>query len=89
MELWERNVEARLRRKVSEHQYSFILRKSIADSMFTLKILMDMYREAQKVLLVDLEKAYDGMVVKLYMINGLETVPHGLGFLKSKTLLPG
>lgn len=89
MKAWERNVEALLRRKVGEHQYSFILRKSTADSMFTLKILMDMYREAQKVLLVDLEKAYDVMVVKLSMIKGLETVSHGLGFLKSKTLLPG
>lgn len=50
---------------------------------------MDMYREAQKLLLMDLEKAYDRMVVNLSTVYGLETVPHGLGFLKSKTLLPG
>lgn len=91
MELWERNVEARLRRKVmiSEHQYSFILGKSTTDSMFALIMLMDMYREAQKLLLVDLDKAYDRMVVNLSTVYGLETVPHGLGFLKSKTLLLG
>lgn len=32
-----------------------------------------MYREAQKLLLVDLEKAYDRMVVNLSTVYGLET----------------
>ena len=64
MKLWERVVEARLRREVtiSEQQYGFMPRKSTTDAMFALRVLMEKYREGQKELhcvFVDLEKAYD------------------------------
>ena len=63
MKLWERVVEARLRREVtiSEQQYGFMPRKSTTDAMFALKVLLEKYR-GQKGLhcvFVDLEKAYD------------------------------
>ena len=64
MKLWERVVEARLRREVtiSEQQYGFMPRKSATDVMFALRVLMEKYREGQKELhcvFVDLKKAYD------------------------------
>ena len=50
MKLWERVVEARLRREVtiSEQQYGFMPRKSTTDAMFVLRVLMEKYREGQK-----------------------------------------
>ncbi|KAK3568551.1 hypothetical protein QTP86_008749 [Hemibagrus guttatus] len=62
MKLWERVVEARLRKvvKVCEQQYGFMPRKSTTD--FALRILMEKYRDGQRELhcvFVDLEKAYD------------------------------
>uniref|UniRef100_A0A3B3I9A4 ribonuclease H n=1 Tax=Oryzias latipes TaxID=8090 RepID=A0A3B3I9A4_ORYLA len=64
MKLWERVVEARLRKKVEicEQQYGFMPRKSTTDAIFALRMLMEKYREGQKELhcvFVDLEKAYD------------------------------
>ena len=64
MKIWERVVEARLRRevKISEQQYGFMPGKSTTDAIFGLRILMEKYREGQKELhcvFVDLEKAYD------------------------------
>ena len=64
MKLWERVVEARLRREVtiSVQQYGFMPRKGTTDAMFALRVLMEKYREGQKELhciFVDLEKAYD------------------------------
>ena len=64
MKLWERVVEARLRREVtfSEQQYGFMPRKSTTDAMFALRVLMEKYREGEKALecvFVNLEKAYD------------------------------
>ncbi|KAK3566588.1 hypothetical protein QTP86_001076 [Hemibagrus guttatus] len=64
MKLWERVVEARLRKvvEICEQQYGFMTRKSTTDAIFALRILMEKYRDGQRELhcvFVDLEKAYD------------------------------
>ncbi|KAK3570575.1 hypothetical protein QTP86_022521 [Hemibagrus guttatus] len=64
MKVWERVVEARLRKVVDicEQQYGFMPRKSTTDAIFALRILMEKYRDGQRELhcvFVDLEKAYD------------------------------
>ncbi|KAK3563354.1 hypothetical protein QTP86_021834 [Hemibagrus guttatus] len=64
MKLWERVVEARLRKvvEICEQQYGFMPRKSTTDASFALRILMEKYRDGQRELhcvFVDLEKAYD------------------------------
>ncbi|KAK3512308.1 hypothetical protein QTP70_003296 [Hemibagrus guttatus] len=64
MKLWERVVEARLRKvvEICEQQYGFMPRKSTTDAIFALRILMEKYRDDQRELhcvFVDLEKAYD------------------------------
>ncbi|KAK3526991.1 hypothetical protein QTP86_006131 [Hemibagrus guttatus] len=60
MKVWERVVEARLRKvvEICEQQP----RKSTTDAIFALRILMEKYRDGQRELhcvFVDLEKAYD------------------------------
>ncbi|KAK3548214.1 hypothetical protein QTP70_005159 [Hemibagrus guttatus] len=64
MKVWERVVEARLRKvvEICEQQYGFMRRKSTTDAIFALRILMEKYRDGQRELhcvFVDLEKAYD------------------------------
>ncbi|KAK3543556.1 hypothetical protein QTP70_023887, partial [Hemibagrus guttatus] len=64
MKLWERVVDARLRKvvEVCEQQYGFMPRKITTDAIFALRILMEKYRDGQRELhcvFVDLEKAYD------------------------------
>ncbi|KAK3535022.1 hypothetical protein QTP70_001979 [Hemibagrus guttatus] len=64
MKLWERVVEARLRKvvEICEQQYGFMPRKSTTDAIFALRILMEKYKDGQRELhcvFVDLEKAYD------------------------------
>ncbi|KAK3569613.1 hypothetical protein QTP86_002596 [Hemibagrus guttatus] len=64
MKVWERVVEARLRKVVDicEQQYGFMPRKSTTDAIFALRILMEKYRDGQRELhcvFVDMEKAYD------------------------------
>ncbi|KAK3527832.1 hypothetical protein QTP86_006897 [Hemibagrus guttatus] len=64
MKLWERVVEASLRKvvEICEQQYGFMPRKSTTDAIFALRILMEKYRGGQRELhcvFVDLEKAYD------------------------------
>ncbi|KAK3538295.1 hypothetical protein QTP70_035062, partial [Hemibagrus guttatus] len=64
VKLWERVVEARLRKvvEICEQQYGFMPRKSTTDTIFALRILMEKYRDGQRELhcvFVDLEKAYD------------------------------
>ncbi|KAK3506948.1 hypothetical protein QTP70_031706 [Hemibagrus guttatus] len=64
MKLWERVVEARLRKvvEICEQQYGFMPRKSTTDAIFALRILMEKYRDGQRELhcvFVDMEKAYD------------------------------
>ncbi|KAK3529612.1 hypothetical protein QTP70_032034, partial [Hemibagrus guttatus] len=50
MKLWERVVEARLRKVVDvcEQQYGFMPRKSTTDAIFALRILMEKYRDGQR-----------------------------------------
>ena len=62
--VWERIIEARLRDRVeiSKQQYGFMPGKRTTDAMFSLRMLMEKYREGQRELhciFVDLEKAYD------------------------------
>ena len=62
--VWERIIETRLRDRVeiSKQQYGFMPGKGTTDAMFTLRILMEKYREGQRELhcvFMDLEKAYD------------------------------
>ncbi|KAK3532754.1 hypothetical protein QTP86_028122 [Hemibagrus guttatus] len=64
MKLWERVVEARLKKvvEICEQQYGFMPTKSTTDAIFALRILMEKYRDGQRELhcvFVDLEKAYD------------------------------
>ncbi|MCJ8739588.1 hypothetical protein PDJAM_G00048970 [Pangasius djambal] len=64
VKLWERVVEARLRKvvEICQQQYGFMPRKSTTDAIFALRILMEKYRDGQRELhcvFVDLEKAYD------------------------------
>ncbi|KAK3545101.1 hypothetical protein QTP70_000575 [Hemibagrus guttatus] len=64
MKVWERVVEAKLRKvvEICEQQYGFMPRKSTTDAIFALRILMEKYRDGQRELhcvFVDLEKAYD------------------------------
>ncbi|MCJ8748701.1 hypothetical protein PDJAM_G00167790 [Pangasius djambal] len=64
MKLWERVVEARLRKvvEICEQLYGFMPRKSTTDAIFALRTLMEKYRDGQRELhcvFVDLEKAYD------------------------------
>ncbi|KAK3528935.1 hypothetical protein QTP70_012846 [Hemibagrus guttatus] len=64
MKVWERVVEARLRKvvEICEQQYGFMPRKSTTDAIFALRILMEKYWDGQRELhcvFVDLEKAYD------------------------------
>ncbi|KAK3536884.1 hypothetical protein QTP86_027008, partial [Hemibagrus guttatus] len=64
MKLWERVVEARLRKvvEICQQQYGFMPRKSTTDAIFALRILMEKYRDGRRELhcvFVDLEKAYD------------------------------
>ncbi|KAK3548246.1 hypothetical protein QTP70_005811 [Hemibagrus guttatus] len=64
MKLWERVVEARLRKvvEICEQQYGFMPTKSTTDAIFVLRILMEKYMDGQRELhcvFVDLEKAYD------------------------------
>ena len=64
MKIWERVIEARLRKdvEIGEQQYGFMPGRSTTDAIFGLRILAEKYREGQKELhciFIDLEKAYD------------------------------
>ncbi|KAK3530456.1 hypothetical protein QTP86_024366, partial [Hemibagrus guttatus] len=50
MKLWERVVEARLRKvmEICEKQYGFMPRKSTTDAIFALRILMEKYTDGQR-----------------------------------------
>ncbi|KAK3512985.1 hypothetical protein QTP70_034000 [Hemibagrus guttatus] len=50
MKLWERVVEARLRKvvEICEQQYGIMPRKSTTDAIFALRILMEKYRDGQR-----------------------------------------
>ena len=64
MKIWERINKARLRDivEISKQQYGFMPGKGTADALFTLRMLMEEYREGQRELhcvFVDLEKTYN------------------------------
>ena len=50
MKVWERIIEARLRDtvEISKQQYGFMLGKGTTDAMFTLRVLMEKYREGKE-----------------------------------------
>ena len=64
IKIWERIIEARLRDSVeiSKQQYGFMPGKGTINAMFTLRMLIEKYREGQRELhcvFIDVEKAYN------------------------------
>ena len=64
MKLWERVVEARLRKEVmiGDQQFGFMTQRTTIDDIFGLRMMMEKWKEGQKKLncvFIDLEKAYD------------------------------
>ena len=64
MKLWERIIEARIRKKVTiaEQQFGFMPGRSTTDAIFCLRMLSEKWTEGQKTVhcaFIDLEKAYD------------------------------
>ena len=64
MKLWERVIEARIRKKVTivEQQFGFMPGRSTTDAIFCLRMLLEKWIEGQKSVhcaFINLEKAYD------------------------------
>ena len=64
MKLWERIIEARIRKEVTiaEQQFGFMPGRSTTDAIFCLRMLLEKWTEGQKAVhcaFIDLEKAYD------------------------------
>ena len=64
MKLWERIIEARIRKEVTiaEQQFGFMPGRSITNAIFCLRMLLEKWTEGQKAVhcaFIDLEKAYD------------------------------
>ena len=64
MKLWERIIEARIRKEVTiaEQQFGLLPRRSTTDAIFCLRMLLEKWTEGQKAVhcaFIDLEKAYD------------------------------
>ena len=64
MKLWERVVEARIRKEVTiaKQQFGFIPGRSTTDAIFCLKMLLEKWTEGQMAVhcaFIDLEKTYD------------------------------
>ena len=64
MKLWERIIEARIRKEVTiaEQQFGFMPGRSTTDAIFCLRMLLEKWTEGQKeghCAFIDLEKAYD------------------------------
>ena len=64
MKIWERIIEARIRKevKISEQQFGFMPGRSTVDAIFDVRTVMKKYRDGQKELhgvFIDLEKVYD------------------------------
>ena len=64
MKLWERIIEARIRKKVTiaEQQFGFMPGRSTTAAIFCLRMLLEKWTEGQKAVrcaFIDLEKGYD------------------------------
>ena len=64
MKLWERVIEARIRKevKIAKQQFGFMPGRSTTDAIFCLRMLLERWTEGQKAVhcaFIDLEKAYD------------------------------
>ena len=64
MKLWERVIEARIRKEatIGEQQFGFMPERSTTDAIFCLRMLLEKCTEGQKAVhcaFIDLEKAYD------------------------------
>ena len=64
MKLWERVIEARIRKEVTitEQQFGFMPGRSTTDAIFSLRMMLEKWSEGQKAVhcvFIDLEKAYD------------------------------
>ena len=64
MKLWERIIEARIRKEVTiaEQQFGFMPGRSTTDAIFFLRMLLEKWTAGQKTVhcaFIDLEKAYD------------------------------
>ena len=64
MKLWERVIEARIRKEVTiaEQQFGFMPGRSTTDAIFCFRMLLKKWTEGQKAVhcvFIDLEKAYD------------------------------
>ena len=64
MKLWQRVIEARLRREIQicEQQFGFMPGRSTVDAIFSLRVLQEKWGEGQKALhcvFIDIGKAYD------------------------------
>ena len=64
MKLWERIIEARIRKEVTiaEQQFGFMPGRSTTDAIFCLRMLLEKWTKGQKAVhcaFIDLEKAYD------------------------------
>ena len=64
MKLWEKVIEARIRKEVmiAEQQFGFMPGRSTTSAIFCLRMLLEKWTEGQKAVhcaFIDLEKAYD------------------------------
>ena len=64
MKLWERIIEARIRKEVTiaEQQFGFMPGRSTTDAIFCLRMLLEKWTEGQKAVhcaFIDLKKAYN------------------------------
>ena len=64
MKIWEKIIDGWIRDETSigAEQFGFMLGRSTMDAVFSLRVIMEKYREGQKglhMVFIDLEKAYD------------------------------
>ena len=64
MKIWENIIDGQIRVETSlgAEQFGFMPGRSTMDAVFSLRVIMEKYREGQKglhMVFIDLEKAYD------------------------------
>ena len=64
MKIWEKIIDGQIRdvTSIGADQFGFMLGRSTMDAVFSLRVIMEKYREGQKglhMVFIDLEKAYD------------------------------